>query len=77
MGTKRMNCHRPEQMDIKEFSKMVEKNSNSRRRKSASHGGKRLEDRKTKEKNHKKGVSETCEQVCNGRFHDANSHVES
>ena len=41
----------------------VEDNSNSRRRQSPSQGGKTLEDRRTKEKHHEKGVPETCEQV--------------
>ena len=56
MGPKRTKFWRPEQLDTKEFGKMVKKNPNSRGRKSPSKGGKELEHRRRKEKNYEKGI---------------------
>ena len=62
MGPKLTNCCRTEQMDTKEFSKMIEKNSNSRGRRVPAKRGKELENRGRTEKNYKKGVSEAVKQ---------------
>ena len=55
MGPKLMNCCKPETEEHQRIWQNAEENSNSGRRQSPSQGGKKLEDRRTKEKNHKKG----------------------
>ena len=63
MGPKLMKCCKPEQMGTTEKGKNVEENSNSRKRCNPGQGGKKIVDRRTKEKNHEKGVLEACEKV--------------
>ena len=56
MGPKLTNCSRPEQMDTKEFGKMMKRSQILEEGKSPSQRGKDLENRWRKEKNNEKGV---------------------
>ena len=62
MGPKLMNCCRPEQMDTKEFGKMMKRVQISRGRKNPNHRGNELENRGRKEMKCEKGVSEAVKQ---------------
>ena len=62
IGPKRMNCCRPEQMDTKEFGKMVKRIQILKEGRSPSQRSKELENRGRKEKNYEKGVSEAVKQ---------------
>ena len=70
MGPKLMNWCKPEQMGIKECGKMLERiQVLEDGRVPAKKASKKLEDRRTKEKNYEKRVSEACKQGRNGRCH--------
>ena len=62
VGPKLMNCCKPEPMGTQGYGKML-KRIQVLEDGSPSKGGKKLEDWWTKEKNHKKRVSEASEQV--------------
>ena len=76
MGPELMNCCKPEPMGTQGYGKMfkiiqVLENGRVQQRRQ------KLKDRRTKEMNHKKGVSKASEQVLSGWFYGAKRIVES
>ena len=58
MGPKIMNCRKPEQVGTKEYGKMFKKDPGPGGWQGSGQGGEKLEDRRTKKKNHKERISE-------------------
>ena len=76
MGPQLTNCCRLEQMDTKEFGKMMKRIQIFEEGRVPSQRGKELENRGRKEKNYKKGVKEAVKQFRNGRRNGAKRPVE-
>ena len=63
MGPKLMNSCKPEQIGTQGYGKMLKRIQILEDGRVPAKEAKKLDDRRTKEKNHKKGVTEASEQV--------------